>query len=304
MPRQPLFTEVMDVLQRRIAAGAYMLKDIPGERKLAEEVGVSYMTARKAVARLIEKEVLSRRPNGGLMVHPRVQSERGHTQVTLLTPAFPSAHLVRCRLDISEAMRARGIEFRSVEYMHWDDTVVAEALDGSDGLIIIPLTEPVPPLTLKTFRDPANRIVIFDGDMTEEDLPSIRLFSRDHIAQIYDHLFKLGHRRVDCLNTQGHNAEIDRRLRHWRDWTAERACEGELHDDPVPAFGDTMSRAHQLMLRVLDTAEERPTAVVCTTQPAALGAVRAATDRSLRVGVDISEAMRARGIEFRSVEYM
>ncbi|GAB4545449.1 MAG: hypothetical protein Tsb0013_03350 [Phycisphaerales bacterium] len=288
MPRQAVFTEVMDVLERRIAAGEYMLKDIPGERKLAEEVGVSYMTARKAVLRLIEKEVLTRRPNGSLMVHPRVQRERGNCQVALLTPAYPSAHLVRCRLDISSAMRSRNIEFRPVEYMHWDDSVVSEALEGSDGVIVIPMTEPIPPLTLKTFKDPSNKIVIFDGDMTEEELPSIRLFAREHISELYNHLFKLGHRRIDCLNTQGHNAEIDRRVAHWHDWTAERACEGELYDDPAPAFGDPMSRAHELMLRVLDEGDEGLSAIVCTTQPAALGAIRACTDRGVRVGEDLS----------------
>ena len=46
MPRKKIYTDVMAVIERRIAAGDYMLKDLPGERRLADEVGVSYMTAR------------------------------------------------------------------------------------------------------------------------------------------------------------------------------------------------------------------------------------------------------------------
>ena len=49
MPSQAKYTEVMSVIERRIRAGDYLLSSIPGERKIAEETGVSYMTARRAV---------------------------------------------------------------------------------------------------------------------------------------------------------------------------------------------------------------------------------------------------------------
>jgi DNA-binding GntR family transcriptional regulator len=77
MPRQPVFTEVMEAIERRIAAGEFMLKGLPGERKLAEELGVSYMTARKAVLTLIDKQVLARKPNGSLIVHELHQGPGG-----------------------------------------------------------------------------------------------------------------------------------------------------------------------------------------------------------------------------------
>ena len=43
---------VMSVIERRIRQGDYLLNPIPGERKIAEETGVSHMTARKAVRRV------------------------------------------------------------------------------------------------------------------------------------------------------------------------------------------------------------------------------------------------------------
>ncbi|MEM7680712.1 MAG: substrate-binding domain-containing protein [Planctomycetota bacterium] len=288
MPRKAIFTEVMAVVERRIAEGDYMLKDLPGERKLAEEVGVSYMTARKAVLKLIEKQVLTRRPNGSLVVHPDLASDKAVAQVALLTPAYPSPHLLHCRLEITRAAEQAGVQLRPVEFMHWYDPVVKEALGGSDGVLLIPSTEPIPGPLLKEFALPEHKAVFFDSDMTEHDLPSIRLFARSHISKLLDHLWGLGHRRIDCLNAQGHNHEIERRVSHWRDWLERRGGRGELWDAPAEPFEDPIACAHQAMRQVLEKPGQERGAVVCTTQPAALGAIRACHDVGVRVGVDVS----------------
>lgn len=287
MPRRRVFTDVMQVVERRIAAGDYMLKDLPGERRLAEEVGVSYMTARKAVHELIAKNVLSRRPNGSLAVHPGVRSAPAATRVAVLTPAYPSPHLVRCRLAISQAADGRNVLFRPVEYVHWYDPAVSEAIEGSDGLLVIPSTEPIPPSLLKTFSGGDRKVVFFDDDMTAHGIPSIRLFASGHIAKLFDHLWKRGHRRIDCLNAQGRNDEIDRRIGQWRVWLESRGAAGTLWDRPAEPFTDPVATAYDAMWRALEEAE-RPRAIVCTTQPAALGAIRACHDAGLAVGRDIA----------------
>ena len=144
MPRKKVYTDVMAVIERRIAAGDYMLKDLPGERRLADEVGVSYMTARKAVQALLEKKVLTRRSNGSLAVRPRIGSGAAVARVALLTPAYPSSHFIACRLAITQAAEKFKVQFRAVEYVHWHDPVMKEALDGSDAVLVIPSTEPIP----------------------------------------------------------------------------------------------------------------------------------------------------------------
>lgn len=278
----------MDVLERRIASGEYMLKNLPGERKIAEEVGVSYMTARKAVLKLIEKEVLTREANGSLIVHPKLQQSNGTCQVALLTPAYPSTHLMRCRLEIARAIGAHDIQFRAVEYTHWDDSIVHQAIENSDGVIVIPLSEPIPARTLRTFTEPGKKVVFYDADMTDHRIPSVRLYAREHIWQVFEHLWALGHRRVDCLNTQGRNDEIERRIDHWRSWLDERGGTGGLWDDPARPYEDPIERAHRHTLSMLHASRFPATAIVCTTQPAALGAIRAAHDLGIRVSEDLS----------------
>ena len=289
MPKKRLFTDVMDAIERRIAAGDYMLKDLPGERKLAEEVGVSYMTARKAVTGLIERGVLARRPNGSLIVKPRHRDAAATVKVALLTPAYPSIHLLQCRDAVSRVAEARGVQFRPVEYVHWYDPSVAKAVAGADGVIVIPSTEPIPSRMLSVFTDPDNRVVFLDDDMTDYGIPSVRLFATAHITKVFDHLWKLGHRRVDCLNVQGRNCEIMRRIEEWRAWRERRGVGGSLIDAPVEPYTDPTAAAYRIMQKSLrGKGESLGSGVVCTTQPAAIGAIRACHDHGLSVGHDIS----------------
>lgn len=288
MPRKAIFTDVMTVLEQRIAQGDYMLKDLPGERRIAQEVGVSYMTARKAVQKLIDKNVLARRPNGSLAVHAKINNPRATCNVVLLTPAYPSPHFARCRQAVTLAAKARHALIRCVEYVHWHDPVVLQALHASDGLIVIPSTEPIPRHILTAFARPEHRVIFFDDDMSSEGFPSVQLFARSHIAVLFEHLWSLGHRRIDCLNAQGHNHEIANRIAHWQQWINDRGGEGTLWDNPAPAFEDPTAIAHATMQRLLSNPPHKLSAIVCTTQPAALGAMRACFETGRSVGQDIS----------------
>ena len=288
MPRRTVYNEVMDVLERRIESGEYMLKDLPGERRLAEEVGVSYMTARKAVQKLIEKKVLTRGPSGALEVHPSQQASSSGLSVAMLTPAYPSPVFARFRLALSRAAEMHGAQFRPVEYLHWDDSVVRQALDGADGLVIVPSTEDIPERVTEAFRSASSKVVFFDADMTAHGLPSMGLFASSHILSVFDHLWKLGHRRIDCLNTQGHNDEIERRISLWQTWLERKGGDGRLYDNPAAPYEDPLPRAHLSMHDVLKKHDHALSALVCTTQPAALGAVRACYEAGVSVGEQIS----------------
>jgi hypothetical protein len=291
MTRKAVFTDIMAVLERRIAAGDYVLKALPGERRLAEELGVSYMTARKAVTHLIQKEVLDRDENGCLIVRTRAgtQVEEQPTAVVLLVPAFPSPHLLACRSMIAKCVSERGGLFRAVEYVHWYDPVVREALDGNSGLIVIPNTEPIPLRLLREFAVPDRQVVFFDTDLTEAGLPCIELFPDRHIEKLLRLLSSAGRTRIDCLNSQGHNHEILRRIELWRTFCRTAGNSGTLWDAPAPAYGDPLGGGYRLMRSLLDR-DGRPEVMLCTTQPAALGAIRACYDAGLVVGADISIA--------------
>ena len=109
--------------------------------------------------------------------------------------------------------------------------------------------------------------MILDGDFTSDGLPSIRLFSDRCIERVLEHLYKLGHRHIDCINTQNRNPEIDRRIDIWERWCRRRGVQGDLRDDPAPVFTDPTIVAYRLMSRLVDEKRSKATAFIGTTCP-------------------------------------
>ena len=286
MPAQAKYLEVMSLIKRRIREGDYLLADIPGERKIAEETGVSYMTARRAVSELLDQEVLVRQPSGALDIHPSYAKRAKPAEVVLLYPAYASAYLTQLRSVVSDFAERRGFRLRPAQFVHWDETVVVEAAAQARGALVIPYGPEIPPRLVETFRE--NKVVILDGDFSDEGLPSIRLFSDAAIEGVFEHLYALGHRRIDCVNTQNQNAEIERRIDVWQRWLSKRGLTGRLWDKPAPVFTDPTIMSYRLMAKLLDEEAIEATAIVGTTCPAAIGMMRACWERDINVGRDLS----------------
>ncbi|HEY1684353.1 MAG TPA: substrate-binding domain-containing protein [Tepidisphaeraceae bacterium] len=286
MPRRQKFKDVMSVIERRIRQGDYVLHPIPGERKIAEETGVSHMTARKAVQGLLERKVLIRRPNGLLDIHPGKQGDTSSGHFILLYPAYASSYLTHLRQTVSEAAERYGLSMRPVQYVHWDDPVVASAAANPAGLIFIPSAVEVPNHLLSLLRQ--SKCVALDGDLSEQGVPSIVMFPDSHIIRVFDHLRLLGHKRIGCISTQYHNPEIERRIRLWRQWLAKHEMTGEFLERPTRSFADATPAACEAMRELLEQGPLKSTAFVGTTFPAAVGAIRACWERGLVVGQNVS----------------
>jgi DNA-binding LacI/PurR family transcriptional regulator len=170
--------------------------------------------------------------------------------------------------------------------VHGDEQVLVDVVAQAKGTLVIPYGPVIPGRLLKHFTD--NKVVILDGDFTADGVPSIRLFSDKCIVRVLDHLWELGHRHIDCINTQNRNREIDRRLGIWQQWLDGRGGCGQIHDDPAPVFTDPTIVAYRLMSRLLDDHEAEATAYITTTCPAAIGAIRACYERDIAVGTTIS----------------
>jgi DNA-binding LacI/PurR family transcriptional regulator len=286
MPAPSKYNEVMSVIKQRIRQGDYFVESIPGERRLAEETGVSYMTARRAVQQLLEEHVLIRQASGALDVHPDYTKRVKPAEIVLLYPAYPSSYLTQLRVLVADAATRRGLSLRGAQFVHWDEQALVDIVAQAKGTLVIPYGPVIPPRLVKHFTD--NKVVILDGDFTSDGLPSIRLFSDACIVRVLEHLWERGHRRIDCINTQNHNSEIDRRIGIWENWLIERNCQGSLHDDPAPVFSDPTIVAHRLMSTLLDGRQSEATAFIATTCPAAIGAIRACYERNVIVGADLS----------------
>src|SRR5262249_43773762 len=151
-------------------------------------------------------------------ISPLYKADGGSEHFLLLYPAYASSHLTHLRQKVSEAAEEYGLSMRPVQYVHWDDPVVTTAVTNPAGLILIPRTVGVPPLLLESVR--SSKTISLELDLSDHDVPSIRLFPDAHIVKVFDHLRHLGHERIDCISTQSDNPEIERRIRLWREWLA------------------------------------------------------------------------------------
>jgi GntR family transcriptional regulator len=117
----PRYRQVADLLQSGIVSGALQAgQRVPSERSIAEQHGLSRMTARQAVELLVRRGVVYRRPGSGTYVAPaRVE------------------HTLQRFAGFSEQMQSQGIEpsarVLSLQLSEEDDPDVEQALELGSG---------------------------------------------------------------------------------------------------------------------------------------------------------------------------
>ena len=274
-------------MKTRVRHGDYLLNAVPPERTLATEMGVSYMTARRAVQVLIEDGYLVRQSNGRLSVNPCVGLEEKSFQVAVLLMGGTSANISWLSYELDVAARNAGGSLRSVLLHHWDDPTVLEAVNKFQGAFLIPSSTPLQPSQqlLNKLKAAEHPVIVLDADWTSHGFLSIQPFPPATISSVMDYLASLGSKKIDCLNVQAIDATGMLRIAQWQSWQDHHGCSGELFN--VNVQGSYYELAHDFMRSRLE-AGYRPQAILCITAPAAVGASRALADFGIKPGVDVS----------------
>jgi DNA-binding LacI/PurR family transcriptional regulator len=283
---------VAERLSRRILAGDYHVHGIPAERELAQDVGVSHMTARKAIQLLLEEGLVYRQPNGRLAVARDKSAGRAGGkprthQIVLLAPAWESNDVSRWYIALAQLGERFDCSFRVVYYGHWDDPVIKNSVEGFDGAFLVPIPEPLPPEFIPSITGQHN-LVVLSADWTHHGIPSVRLFSAVFVQRLLDHLADLGHTRIGCFNVQPRDPVMAGYISQWRVWMAARGFTGPLIDEPVEPYSETLQAAYEAIAQRVAKGDLGFTALLCTMERAAAGAMRAMADAGLRPGKDVA----------------
>lgn len=282
----PKADDAAALFERRIKEGAYGLRGIPGERRLASELGVSYMSARKVVQRLIDKKILRRAENGRLepAAAPR---ESGQAKIAFVMPAFVSSAYQEWQFSLSQILEESQSQLHPVYYRQASDPLFFEALDADfDGLFLI-LPVSAPRLLLERLAKERHRVVILWTDLSHLGLLSINSSSNRFIGKLVEHLRGLGHASVDCFNVQPVNPVITDRINHWRGAIDQRGMGGQLYNYPIELFTSPILGAYREFGRMIDQGLTSK-AYFCVTSEQARGVVRACHEKGVVVGKDIS----------------
>lgn len=278
---------VAELIRKRLEHGDYSLTDIPAERTLALEHHVAYKTLRRAVQMLIDEGLLVRRANGRLARNPKNGKGR-RPQIAFLMPAFSSPVINEWCMAAERVCNKHHAVLRPVTYVHWDDTIIRNTLNGFDGIFLYPASDPMSDRIITRLKQSRHPVVVLELDVSAAGIPSLCAVPPESIQLLLDHLAALGHRQVDCLNTQPMSPEVELRILQWQIWLAAHGVKGRLLNHPVPSYERAHDMARQAILKELDQGEPLAGAMICTTLWSAVGAMRAFHERKIRIGNEIS----------------
>lgn len=276
--------EVAELLAQRIRHGDYLAMELPTEMTLAAETGVSRMTARKAIQNLIRQGLLTRKGNRRVTCGGAKSANK--LNAVFLSPSWVSSEIQNWRNELEKASAQRALSVRPVDYVHWDDPSLTQALDAFDAVFLVPMSSKISPMALQRLKE-HRRLVVLGEDFSHHGLLSINPFPPGHIAKLLDILKAKGCFKIDCVCAQPLNDTTDARIRQWRMWLKLNACEGELLHGDFKPFSRQAENAYAMLSAFLPKADPIPDAFFSVTMLGAVGTMRACLDCGLEAGRDV-----------------
>ncbi len=258
------YEQIGRLLKTRVHHGDYFLNEVPPERALAVEMGVSYMTARRAVQALIDEGCLIRKSNGRVAVNPTVSTDEKSGQIAVIM--FGPMSSITLARELNLAAQKEGARLRSVLVHHLDDPTVVNAVNRFHGSFLIPSSVPVQTSeqVLNKLRSARRPVVILDADWSDIGFPSIQPFPPVAINTAMEYFATIGAKKIDCLNVQPIDATGLLRIGQWQAWQQQHGGQGELFN--LNFQGMIFEMAHAFMKSRLEDGY-RPEAILCITTP-------------------------------------
>ncbi len=155
----------------------------------------------------------------------------------------------------------------------------------TDGMILLNGRVPAGLLPQEQLGDKIPPVVAACEYVTNVDLPTVQIDNIDAARKATQHLLDLGHRRIGFITGPLWNVLSRDRLHGYRDALLDA---GLTFEDALVAQGNFSIASGVTAASQLLDLPDRPSAIFASNDEMAIGAIRAARDRGLRVPQDVS----------------
>ena len=141
---------------------------------------------------------------------------------------------------------------------------------------------------VKRFREMASGIIFLDMPIDDMNISTITLDFEHAIQTGMDYLTALGHRKIGFLGGKEYLAD-QTLFPDMRKTLFIKYCEkyGVIYKPYLQEETYTIEAGYQMMQRLIDS-KDLPTAIIASSDPIAFGALRALSDKGIKVPQDIS----------------
>ncbi len=280
----PKYIHIKNRIKEGIKNGTYTWK-LPGERVLAQELNVSYMTVRKAVSELVEEGILHKLTTKGTFVShrkmsPKVTRNIGFFLDKAIKQGVSSPYYSLVFQALEETVRKNGYTISL--FTNFDDLNPLKNQKKIDGVIIccFPRIEDDIQEVKKYFP-----VVLLDNVAADKSMPSVTIDNFNSCHQSAEYLLSLGHKRIGFI-TGLMDSDVSRdRLLGYKKAVYPN---GSTNDKVLVCQGDYSYESGEAAGEYFISLSKPPTAIICANDSMAIGAMKVIQEKGLRIPDDIS----------------
>lgn len=284
------YEQISLLIQRRIERADYGSRSIPSARRLAQETGVSYMTALKALQHLVDNNCAVRTDNGRLEANPEQNGGTGKA------PALRIAFLSYMKMNnyyvwenaVQRVAVELGCSFKLASYTHEDDPIITETISGNYDVVFLSHILRKDSGIWELVRRNREKIVTLFNDLTSEGIRCWDGPEPKDSAKLVRHLYDLGHRKFAGLTVCEESLSSQEKIAGWENGINELGLRMKEYRIKLQPYEFSLIPAYEYSLKLLKSKKFNETALFTPTIELATGFIRAMHDVGLQAGRDIS----------------
>ncbi|MFT5505524.1 MAG: DNA-binding LacI/PurR family transcriptional regulator [Gammaproteobacteria bacterium] len=258
---------------------------LPGERVLAKELGMSYMTIRKAIENLVTDGLLYKIPTKGTFVADgrarKVKSKTiGYFLDSRIIGGLSSPYYSMIFNALEKETAKNG--YSLVYFTENDSDKLNKTLKKLDGIIASCF------LRIEQFIYEINDsvpVVVIDNSASDKTIPSVIIDNFNAMMEAVDYLCELGHKRIGFM-TGLEDSDIGKN--RFEGYKTSLLKHGITPENDLIYHGDYSFESGKKGAKYLLELKPQPTAIVSANDSMAMGVMSILQSRDLNVPVDYS----------------